>query len=219
MAARPRGFSRDRSPKWRTTEGGDLMNQRTWRISAAVCALALALAGCGGGGNDGRASSAQGGFTAPKVPMKESLGKGEGAVSILAWPGYAEDGTNDPTVDWVTPFEKATGCQATVKYYGTSDEAFNLMKTGDYDVVAASGDASLRMIASGDVAPVNTDLLKSYPDIRPWLKDKPWNSVDGQMYGIPQGWGANLLMWRKEKVHPAPTSWSAVFDENSPYAG
>jgi len=69
------------------------------------------------------------------------------------------------------------------------------------------------------VAPVNTDLLKSYADIRPWLKDKPWNSVDGQMYGIPQGWGANLLMWRKDLVKPAPTSWGAVFDENSPYAG
>ena len=47
----------------------------------------------------------------------------EGKVNILAWPGYAEDGTNDPKVDWVTPFEKQTGCQANVKYFGTSDEA------------------------------------------------------------------------------------------------
>jgi putative spermidine/putrescine transport system substrate-binding protein len=196
------------------------MRQRTWRIPAAACALALALAGCGGGGSSNTAaSSAQGGFTPPKVPMKQSLGQGEGAVSILAWPGYAEDGSNDPNVDWVTPFEKATGCQATVKYYGTSDEAFNLMKTGDYDVVAASGDASLRMIASGDVAPVNTDLLKSWSEIRPFLKYKPWNSVNHVMYGIPQGWGANLLMYNTSVVKPAPTSWGAVFQKNSPYAG
>ncbi len=40
----------------------------------------------------------------------------EGQVNILAWPGYAEDGTNDPSVDWVTPFEEQTGCQANVKY-------------------------------------------------------------------------------------------------------
>ena len=62
----------------------------------------------------------------------------------------------------MTPFEKQTGCQANVKYFGTSDEAVNLMKTGDYDVVSASGDASLRLIASGDVAPVNTALIKDY---------------------------------------------------------
>ena len=53
----------------------------------------------------------------------------------------------------------------TVKYFGTSDEAVNLMKTGDYDVVSASGDATLRLIAGGDVAPVNTDLLPNYADI------------------------------------------------------
>ena len=91
--------------------------------------------------------------------MQKSLGDGEGAVNILAWPGYAEDGSNDPKVDWVTPFEKQTGCKVDVKYFGTSDEAVSLMRTGDYDVVSASGDASLRLIAGGDVAPVNTDLV------------------------------------------------------------
>ena len=106
-----------------------------------------------------------------------------------------------------------------MKYFGTSDEAVNLMKTGEYDVVSASGDASLRLIASGDVAPVNTDLVKNYADIEPFLKDRDWNSVDGQMYGIPHGWGANLLMYNTEKVSPAPTSWGAVFDDASTYAG
>ena len=68
-------------------------------------------------------------------------------MSILAWPGYAENGSNDPKVNWVKPFETATGCKATVKYFGTSDEAFNLFKTGQYDVVSSSGDATLRMVA------------------------------------------------------------------------
>ena len=85
----------------------------------------------------------------------------------------------------MTPFEKQTGCKANVKYFGTSDEAVNLMKTGEYDVVSASGDASLRLIASGDVAPVNTDLIKNYAQIEPFLKDRAWNTVNGQMYGVP----------------------------------
>ena len=66
---------------------------------------------------------------------------------------------------------------------------------------------------------MNTALVPNYADIAPWLKDKPWNSVAGQMYGIPHGWGANLLMYNKNVVKPAPTSWGAVFDASSPYKG
>jgi putative spermidine/putrescine transport system substrate-binding protein len=93
------------------------------------------------------------------------------------------------------------------------------MKGGQYDVVSASGDATLRLIASGDVAPVNTDLVPNYADVAPFLKDQKFNSVKGQMYGIPHGWGANLLMYRKKDVKTEPTSWSAVFDDAATYKG
>ena len=126
----------------------------------------------------------------------------EDSVSILAWPGYVEDGSNDPEVDWVTGFEEETGCMVESKTYGTSDEAVSLMKTGDYDVVAASGDATLRLIAGGDVAPVNTDLIPSYAGVFDFLKDQAWNSVDGESYGVPHGYGANLLLYNTEVVTP-----------------
>ena len=195
------------------------MNRNTAHAMMAVGSLLLAMLTACGTESGGSGSDGAGGFKAPDVPMKDSLGTMEGQVNILAWPGYAEDGSNDKTVDWVSSFEKESGCQANVKYFGTSDEAVTLMKTGEYDVVSASGDASLRLIASGDVAPVNTDLVTNYADIEPFLKDRDWNSVDGQMYGVPHGWGANLLMYRTDKVSPAPTSWSAVFDDASKYAG
>jgi putative spermidine/putrescine transport system substrate-binding protein len=193
-------------------------------VAAGVAALALVLAGCGtsdddGGGGGTDTGSAEGGFAAPDLEMKTEMGDFEGQVNILAWPGYAEDGSSDPNVDWVTPFEEETGCEANVKYFATSDEAVNLMKTGEYDVVSASGDASLRLIASGDVEPVNTDLIENYGDVYDFLKDRDWNSVDGQMYGVPHGYGANLLMWRTDIVKPAPTSWGAVFESDSPYQG
>jgi len=194
---------------------------RKWTIAAGVGALSLVLAGCGTSGGSDSATTAPGskGFTPPDIPMQKSLGKSEGAVNILAWPGYAEDGSNDKTVDWVTPFEKQTGCQAKVKYFATSDEAVSLMKTGDYDVVSASGDASLRLVAGGIVAPFNTKLAPNYADVAPFLKNRDWNSVKGQMYGMPHGWGANLLMYNTKTVKPAPTSWAAVFDGASKFKG
>jgi putative spermidine/putrescine transport system substrate-binding protein len=94
-----------------------------------------------------------------------------------------------------------------------------LMRTGKYDTVSASGDATLRLIAGGDVAPVNTKLVPNYADVYSGLKDKPWNSIDGQMYGIPHGYGANLLMWRTDKVKGSLDSWRSVFNDASANQG
>ena len=199
-----------------------MQHSRLLKVATASAAVVLLAAACGSsGGSSGGSSS--GGSTArpapPSVPMASSVGAGEGALNILAWAGYAENGSSDPKVDWVTPFEKQTGCKVNVKIGNTSDEMVTLMKTGQYDGVSASGDATLRLIYGGDAAPVNTSLVPNYKSISEFLKDKQWNSVNGQMYGIPHGWGANVLAYNADVVKPAPTSWGAVFDANSPYKG
>ena len=184
------------------------------RWAALVAALAFVVA-CGSDDSD-----SGGEVKAPEGPKAlTELGEGEGQVNLVAWAGYVEDGSTDPNVDWVTPFEEKTGCQVSVKLGNTSDEMVTLMRTGNYDSVSASGDATLRLIAAGDVAPVNTDLIPNYADVFDALKLQKHNSVDGVMFGVPHGRGANLLMWRTDKVKPAPTSWGAVFDPNSPYKG
>lgn len=183
-------------------------------VPALLATATLVLAGCGSSGSGG-----SGGRSVPKIKMQSSLGKGEGQLNIIAWAGYAEDGSNDPKVNWVGPFEKQTGCQVNVKIGNTSDEMVQLMKTGQYDGVSASGDATLRLIYGGQVAPVNTKLVPNYATISPFLKEKAFNSVKGQMYGIPHGWGANLLMWNPKAVTTAPTSWGAVFDQAGSFKG
>jgi putative spermidine/putrescine transport system substrate-binding protein len=197
------------------------MRQSGKALIAVLAAGVLTLTGCGGGdgGGGSSAGAGPGGLTAPKIDKLAALGAGEGEVNIVSWAGYVEDGSNDPKVNWVSDFVKETGCKVNNKIAATSDEMVTLMKTGDYDVVSASGDASLRLIYGGDVAPVNTDLIANYKDVFDGLKNKQWNSVDGQPYGVPHGRGANLLMYRTDVVKPAPTSWSAVFDPSSPYSG
>jgi putative spermidine/putrescine transport system substrate-binding protein len=191
-------------------------------IAALLAAALWAVAGCGGSSSNkssGGGAKSSAGFTPPKIPMQQTLGPGEGKLNIIVWAGYAEDGSDDKSVDWVHPFEKATGCQVNAKIGNTSDEMVTLMRTGQYDGVSASGDATLRLIAGGDVAPVNTKLVPNYADVYPGLKNQYWNSVSGQMYGIPHGRGANILMWNPKVVKKAPDSWGVVFDKNSPYKG
>jgi putative spermidine/putrescine transport system substrate-binding protein len=182
------------------------------RFTPFVLAAALALSACSGGGTQPAAHTQSG---PPKIAARQEIGSSEGKLNLVIWAGYAEDGTDDPKVDWVHPFERRTGCRVNAKVADTSDSMVALMKTGQYDGVSASGDATLRLILGGTVAPVNTNLLQNYPDIAAYLRNQPYNSVNGQMYGMPHGYGANYLMYRTDKIPNKPTSWSIVWDGKS----
>lgn len=205
----------------RDGRGQQMRRSRLFATAAVGAAAALLVAGCGG--DSGSSAGGDGGGSAGNVPeiamFEGPIGAGEGELNVLAWPGYAEDGSTDPNVDWVTPFEEATGCKVNTKVFATSDEAVKLMQEGGWDVVSASGDATLRLIYGGDVQPVNTDLVANYTDVFDDLKMQKHNSVNGQMYGVPHGRGANLLLWNTEKVPGDHDSWSLVFESDSPASG
>jgi putative spermidine/putrescine transport system substrate-binding protein len=148
--------------------------------------------------------------------MLQKIGPGEGALSIVAWAGYIERGDSDKNYDWVTDFEKQTGCKVSVKVAATSDEMVTLMNQGGFDLVTASGDASLRLVAGGKVQPINIDLIKSFSTVDKRLQNAPWYTVGGVHYGVPYQWGPNVLMYNT-KVFGAkkPDSWSVVFEEQT----
>ena len=149
------------------------------------------------------------GWSAPAEPnYPKAIGPGEGALNIVAWEGYAQD-------DWVKPFEADTGCQVNKKYAGSSDEMVALMREGgggEYDLVSASGDATLRLIYGGDVQPIAVDLIPDYPSFVEDLKAPPHNTVKGVHYGLSYEWGPNVLLWNTAKVKTAPVSWGALYD-------
>jgi putative spermidine/putrescine transport system substrate-binding protein len=143
--------------------------------------------------------------------MLTSIGKGEGKLVVIEWPAYT-----DPS--FAKPFEKATGCKIQRKDAGSSNQMVDLMHTGggggggQYDLVSASGDASLRLIYGRDVVPVNVNLIPDWKNFLPAFKSPPHNTVKGVHYGISLQWGPNTLLYNTKKVKPAPTSWSSIYD-------
>ena len=186
-------------------------------------AAAVVLAGCGSGATTAPAATGTSSQAPASVaPTAAALGPTEGELNLVAWAGYVVGGTGGEQVegyDWVKPFEDATGCKVTVKVGLDSANMVQLMKTGQYDGVSASGDATLRLIAGKDVAPVNFDLIPNYKDVFSGLKNQSYNTVNGVGYGVPHGRGANVLMWDPAVVTTPPDSWSTVFEANSPYKG
>ena len=198
------------------------------RLLALVAVLSLVAAACGDDDGNGDSGSGGDGGTAtsddPDDARITEVGEGEGEVNIIAWAGYIEDGSTDESYDWVTSFEEETGCEVNVTTAGTSDEMVALMQegAGQYDLVTASGDASLRLVAGGTVQPVNLDLIESYSTVDERLQDAPWFTVDTdgdgttEHYGVPYQWGSNVLMYATDAFKgKAPDSWSVVFEEQT----
>lgn len=181
-------------------------------MMSAVAAAALVLSACGGG-DDSSAGGAGLDIQVPDVPMQEEVGEPEGELNIVNWSGFVEPA-------WTDQFTAETGCKVNSRVAGTSDEMVTLMRTGQYDLVSASGDASLRLIVGGDVAPINLDLIRNFSDdIVPGMKGQIYDTINGQAYGVPIGRGANILQYNEEVTGETPDSWSVVWETDSPYAG
>lgn len=167
-----------------------------WALGALLAAMTVGVCACG---------SSSSGPASGSLPT--TIGKGEGQLNLVAWEGYAQP-------EWVKPFEAQTGCVVHAKYAGSSDEMVTLMRQGggtQYDMVSASGDASLRLIRGGNVQPMNVNLVPEWKNFIPQLQSPPHNTVDGKHYGISLQWGPNTLLYNTRAVTPAPTSWAAIY--------
>jgi putative spermidine/putrescine transport system substrate-binding protein len=174
-----------------------------------VAVLAGIAASCGGDDGGGGGDWQIEGLGSTLDEIRENA-REEGQVDLVQWPQYAT---------LVDEFEAATGCQVSTKDAGTGDDMISLIQSGEYDGVSASGHTSVRLMAAGDVAPVNPDLLPNYADVSDGIKLKSYNSRDGEPYGAPHGRGPNLLVFRTDEVTPAPDSWSAVWEDGASYKG
>ena len=190
----------------------------TRRTLGLVVVLALVAVACGGPAASPTAAPTAVATQAPTQAPVATIGPGEGALNLVIWTGYAENGSNDPAYDWVNPFETATGCQVSTTDMTDSNNGVSLMQSGNYDGISASGDATTRLIQGGYVAPIDTRMLPNYANVFPSLKNLPHNTVNGVNYGVPHGRGANLLAYNTNTITTAPTSWDPIWEGGTAYA-
>jgi len=173
---------------------GSSMKAKKLSAFSLLAVSALILSGCSSSDSAGVK------IEVPDIPMHESMGDFEGEINIVNWAGFV-----DPK--WTDKFEADTGCMVKSRTAGTSDEMVTLMRTGQYDIVSASGDAALRLIVGGDVQPLNVDLIPNFGDeIAPGMRNNIYDTVNGKPYGVPIGRGANLLQYNDDVTKGAPTA-------------
>ena len=144
---------------------------RQLRISTLIAGIGLLVAACSGG-------------TAGPT-MMQSLGDGEGELDLIIWAGYAEDGSDVSRVRLGDARSKRKpAARSTRPSKPTPRRAYGCCSRVSTTAARFSGNATDRLMAAGDVAPVNVDLLENYDDVFEGLKLQPHNSLDGVPYGV-----------------------------------
>jgi putative spermidine/putrescine transport system substrate-binding protein len=141
----------------------------------------------------------------PALARVEKTGKGEGAVDIVAWPGYIERGDRQelPATDFEKDWLQGQCQDRYFRRNGRADERRRLR------LVTASGDA-IRLIAGGRVQEVNP----ADPELQEHRPAPPSAlALNGKHFGVPYQWGYNALAYNTNVFKTPPKSWEVVFKE------
>jgi spermidine/putrescine-binding protein len=135
-----------------------------------------------------------------------------GQLTLLVWEGYADD-------SFVKPFEEETGCQINAVYVGSNDEIVSKVMSGAgaADLISPSNDTTKRLVKAGAVSPIDPAKVPNLADFMPQFQNPDWLMQDGQMYGVPYGWGVVRIIADPAAV-PADTD-SLGFLWDPKYAG
>jgi putative spermidine/putrescine transport system substrate-binding protein len=194
------------------------------RLSAVLPALAgvvLVVAGCSSGGGtthaSGAAAASPTGTASSPAPVSHNL------LRLVVPPGPVQNGNVISQVDWVTPFQKQTGCQVYLTNANSDAEAAKDITRGGsyYSGVLASPELAGQLISAKAAAPLNTALIPGYPALGAALRTAPSGVSGGKTYAVPYAWDSYVTGYDASKVKPAPQDWSALFAPASAarYAG
>ncbi|GII89782.1 spermidine/putrescine ABC transporter substrate-binding protein [Sinosporangium siamense] len=132
----------------------------------------------------------------------------QGTLRILTFRGYMEWGGTDPRLNWVSPFERESGCRiARQESVQTAEEMERHLREGTFDVVSAPPEVAGWLIEKERAKALDTSQVEGYDDLPKHLRHLKAATRGDKVYGVPFLWSAFELMGRGDR----PTSWRQLF--------
>ena len=134
-----------------------------------------------------------------------------GTLRLLVWEGYADD-------DIVAEFEKKYDADVQVVYLTSDDEMWTKLKGSDgadFDLFSVATSGLGKFIDANLVKPIDVAKIPNLANQLPQFKDLSKVAGvmrDGKVYGVPLAYGSIGLLYDVDRVSPAPTSWSVLWD-------
>lgn len=129
-------------------------------------------------------------------------------LNILTWEGYADQ-------SFISKFEQVSGCKTTSTYVGSNDDFAPKLAAGGgvYDIIVPSIDTIGLMRQAGFIEPIDTAKIEGWADVYPEFSGADDVVAESAVWAVPLVWGSISLMYRPDKVEPAPDSIGVLFDE------
>jgi len=163
--------------------------------------LRLAAAAAGVGVVAGPAAAAD---AAVKRLTQES-----GRLQVMDWAGYMNDGGQSMFKAYVHkyPNNKPQFTPMT----NESDALTKIEKGAHPDLFRPYVGWVKYFAQSGLVQPWDPKLIPNFAHLNPNMVKA--GQYQGKQYGIPDDWGFDAILYRKDKVHPKSRSWGLIFDD------
>jgi len=147
-------------------------------LALGALAAVPGLAACASGSTTTGSSSASSG------------GTGATTLNMLTWQGYHDQA-------WLDDFAKTTGITVNAASVGSPAEMFAKVKANpnQFDVVLATAGWFEQYAQEKLLAPIETDRVTAFNDIKLGFDWKKATTVDGNLYGVLYNWGNQPLAW------------------------
>jgi len=120
--------------------------------------------------------------------------------------------------DFVASFENDTGIRINQRSVNDQGQQFNLLAAEapnpTADIVTVAGHRFRQFIDSDLLAPLDTDRLAHWSNIKPVFRDSAWMTVEGNLWGAPILMGSEGLTYNTNYVSAEEAdSWAVMFNE------
>jgi spermidine/putrescine transport system substrate-binding protein len=136
------------------------------------------------------------------------LTKESGQLQVMDWAGYENDGGQSMFAAYVHKYP-----QNKPKFLHMTNESDALAKisAGQRPDLFRPYVGWVKYFAqSGLVQPWNPKLISNFGHLNPFMVKA--GQYQGKQYGIPDDWGFDAILYRRDKVHPKARSWGLLFD-------
>ena len=138
------------------------------------------------------------------------LTKETGRLQVMDWAGYGNDGGQSMFAAYVKKYPNNKPQFASPMTNETN--AYGRIRAGAHPDLFRPYVGWVKFFAqSGLVQPWNPKLIRNFEHLNPFMVKA--GQYQGKQYGIPDDWGFDAILYRKDKVHPKSNSWGLLFDE------
>jgi spermidine/putrescine transport system substrate-binding protein len=149
------------------------------------------------------------GPTAVAEAARQRLAAETGRLQVMDWAGYGNDGGQAMFAAYVHNHPQN---KPQFTYMTNESDALAKIHAGARPDLFRPYVGWVKYFAtSGLVQPWNPKLISNFKHLNPFMVKA--GQYQGKQYGIPDDWGFDAILYRKDKVHPKARSWNLLFDE------